>query len=111
MKASMPWLPRFVCPECGGPLDEATEDRLDCPTCGAHYARRDLVWRFLAEAGAARLAPFVRQYRVVREREGRHNVSADEYRQLPAVPSAAPHATDWSIRRSDGRSAPSERRD
>jgi len=93
------WLPRFVCPECDDSLEAASDDRLVCPRCGATYERRELVWRFLAPSGEARLAPFVRQYRVVRDREGRRNVSADEYRQLPAVPSTAPHATDWSVRR------------
>ncbi len=49
--------------------------------------------------GARAAAPFVRQYRVVREREGFRTESPDYYRKLPAVAADDPHAGDWRIRR------------
>ena len=57
------------------------------------------VWRFLTAARGARLEPFVRQYRVVRQREGRRPKTPDYYRRLPSVAPDDPHAGDWHVRR------------
>jgi len=56
------------------------------------------MWRFLAPARQQQLEPFARQYRLVREREGRRRASADYYRSLPSVAPDDPHASDWRVR-------------
>jgi SAM-dependent methyltransferase len=93
------WLPRFACPECRTDLLETDVERFACAQCGRVFDRRAGVWRFLTAARGARLEPFVRQYRVVRQREGRRPSSPDYYRRLPSVAPGDPHAKDWQIRR------------
>ena len=92
------WLPRFVCPECHVDLDEAGDVRA-CVRCGRSYARENGVWQFLPSARGLRLEPFARQYRAVRDREGRVSASPEYYRRLPLVASDDPHAGEWRIRR------------
>jgi SAM-dependent methyltransferase len=93
------WLPRFVCPECRADLTETGAERYGCAECGRGYERRNGVWRFLTDARGARLEPFIRQYRIVRQREGRRPAAADYYRRLPSVAPGDPHARDWEVRR------------
>lgn len=93
------WLPQFVCPECRADLLETGAERLACANCGRVFERRGGVWRFLTAARSARLEPFIRQYRIVRQREGRRHVAAEYYRRLPSVAAGDPHATDWQVRR------------
>jgi SAM-dependent methyltransferase len=93
------WLPRFACPECSADVLADGDEAVVCPACGGRYPRRGGVWRFLTAARSDRLAPFIRQYRAVREREGRRVTAADYYRRLPTVPPTDPHAGDWQIRR------------
>lgn len=93
------WLPQFVCPECTSPLNGSEPDRQQaCPICTRVFERTDGVWRFLVSERRERLAPFLRQYRAVREQEGRRSVTSDYCRMLPAVPTADPHAGEWRIR-------------
>jgi len=75
------------------------DDAVACSGCGARFVRRGGVWRFLTAERAERLAPFIRQYRVVREQEGYRATAAEYYRRLPTVPPGDPHAGDWQIRR------------
>ncbi|HJZ78384.1 MAG TPA: class I SAM-dependent methyltransferase [Vicinamibacterales bacterium] len=70
-----------------------------CTACGNRYVRRAGVWRFLTPARHERLAPFIRQYRVVRQQEGHRVTAPDYYRRLPTVRPDDPHADDWQIRR------------
>lgn len=93
------WLPRFACPECGAEVHDAGPDRLSCTRCGCVYGRRAAIWRFLAPSRAARLEPFVAQYRAVRSREGRRSSAPEYYRQLPQVAPGDAHAADWAVRR------------
>ena len=93
------WLPRFVCPECRTGLHETGAARLACAQCDRVFERRGGVWRFLTTARDAQLAPFVRQYRVVRQGEGRRAAAPDYYRRLPTVAAGDPHARDWQVRR------------
>jgi SAM-dependent methyltransferase len=93
------WLPRFVCPECQTTVIEIAADRYACGNCGRAFERRAGVWRFLTDARGARLEPFVRQYRLVRQREGRRPAAPDYYRRLPSVAPSDPHARDWQVRR------------
>jgi SAM-dependent methyltransferase len=46
-----------------------------------------------------RLEAFARQYRTIREKEGRRSGTPDYYRMLPSVPSDDPYASDWCVRR------------
>src|SRR5262249_56585451 len=75
------------------------DDAVVCTICGATYRRRGGVWRFLTLARSERLAPFMRQYRAVREQEGYRPTTAAYYRRLPTVAATDPHAGDWQIRR------------
>lgn len=95
------WTPRFACPECGAALDVAREpDIRSCPYCARTYERRDGVWRFLTAARAERLAPFLQQYRTVRDGDGhRRRLPAAHYRTLPSVPRTDPQAAEWLVRR------------
>jgi SAM-dependent methyltransferase len=93
------WIPRFACPECRTDLVETGAERFACARCGRVFDRRGGVWRFLTEARGTRLESFVRQYRLVREREGRRPSAPDYYRRLPTVAPGDPHARDWQVRR------------
>jgi SAM-dependent methyltransferase len=93
------WLPRFACPECAADLVAAGDEAVICPRCGGRFARRGGVWRFLTVPRAERLAPFIRQYRAVRQQDGFRATAADYYRRLPTVPPTDPRAGDWQIRR------------
>jgi SAM-dependent methyltransferase len=93
------WLPRFVCPECRTDLAEAGVDCFRCDRCARTFERRHGVWRFLTTERGAHLEPFVRQYRIVRENEGRRSAVPDYYRRLPTVAAGDPHAGEWRIRR------------
>src|SRR5262245_41387204 len=95
------WLPRFICPECHAALEDRNPDRLArlvCAACGRSYSCRDGVWQFLAAERATVLAPFMSQFRDVREREGRRRTAATYYRALPVVPEQDPDAGEWRIR-------------
>src|SRR5262245_13477663 len=95
------WLPKFACPECRG-VDLAPGDvprSFVCPRCGSWFGCTEGVYRFLASDRAAAAAPFVRQYRHVREREGYRSKAPGYYVQLPSVAANDPHALEWRIRR------------
>jgi SAM-dependent methyltransferase len=93
------WLPRFACPDCAADVNFDGDDAVVCGGCGGRFARRGGVWRFLTQTRSERLAPFIRQYREVREQEGYRATAADFYRRLPTVPADHPHAGDWQVRR------------
>lgn len=93
------WTPRFACPECGESVEDEGEARRACHACSRRYERRDGIWRFLTPTRQITFAPFARQYRLVREREGYRVESPEFYRRLPSVPSGDPHVAEWRIRR------------
>jgi len=99
MMAVDDWMPRLACPECRIDLGEPASDRVTCAVCDRVFERRGGVWRFLTATRRERLGPFVRQYRAVREREGRRQSTPEYYRRLPAVAPDDPHAGDWNVRR------------
>jgi SAM-dependent methyltransferase len=92
------WLPELVCPECQSAVAETATDCRSCVSCARTFERRDGVWRFLTPEREAGLAAFARQYRLVREQEGRHVASPTYYMTLPIVPAHDPNARDWRIR-------------
>ena len=59
---------------------------------------RDGILRYLPAERLAEIEPLLRQYRVVRAREGYQAKTADDYRALPSVPTDDPHAFEWQIR-------------
>jgi SAM-dependent methyltransferase len=67
--------------------------------CGRFFEWEHGIWRFLTATRGERLEPFVRQYRAVRQREGRRPSEPEYYRMLPSVPPGDPHAGDWRVRR------------
>ncbi len=109
------WLPLFACPECAGELVVDGDVRI-CGACGRRYERRDNLWRFLSNERAAAAAPFLRQYRAVRDRDGSRGMSAEERRRLPDVAGDHPRAAEWRVRQEsyrhflDGVIAPFRRR-
>ena len=52
----------------------------------------------LTEERRALLDPFIRQYRLVRQREGRRLSTPDYYRRLHSVAQGDPHSQEWEIR-------------
>jgi SAM-dependent methyltransferase len=92
-------MPRFACPECGASVECDGDTRRACRACSRLYERRDGIWRFLTATRQSTFAPFARQYRLVRQREGYRVESPDFYRRLPSVASGDPHAAEWRIRR------------
>lgn len=93
------WLPRFVCPECRTAATEETSGGFACPSCGQSFERRDGIYRFLNRARSEAAAPFLRQYRVVRERDGYRETAPEYYRMLPVVAPTDRRAAEWRIRR------------
>jgi SAM-dependent methyltransferase len=93
------WTPRFACPECGVEIAPGGGARVVCAECGRSYERGNGIWRFLTPARAEQLETFVRQYRVVRERDGYRAPEPDYYRRLPTVSAGDRHAGRWRIRR------------
>jgi len=93
------WLPRFACPECAAETDADSSNGVISFGCGRRFERRNGLYRFLTESRLTAAEPVIRQYRVVREREG-YRVSRPEYYQmLPSVPPDDPHAPEWRLRR------------
>lgn len=92
------WLPRFVCPDCREPVVVVAAGS-PCRRCGTDFGPRDRIYRFLSSTRAEAAAPFERQYRLVREREGFRSVSPEYYRSLPSVSRDDRHAGVWRVRR------------
>jgi SAM-dependent methyltransferase len=94
------WVPRFACPECRAAV-HTDGDGLGyrCDSCGRQFEWSAGTYRFLTPSRAELTAPFLRQYRIVREREGRSGVGAERRAALPDVPKLDPHAGEWAIRR------------
>ena len=93
------WLPRFACPECRTPVEDDCADGFACPGCGCRFGLRDGVYRFLTSPRAAAAVPFLRQYRLDRERDGYRAMTPDACRMLPSVVRDDPHAAEWRLRR------------
>jgi SAM-dependent methyltransferase len=92
------WTPRFACPACTASIDDAGPGCLVCSDCGCRFVYRNGVYRFLTPSRAAAAEPFIRQYRLVRERDGYRVLTPEHYRSLPCVGPDDPHASEWLIR-------------
>ena len=89
----------FVCPRCHGALEDATDPaRRQCPVDNLEFVRRDGIWRFLLPEDRERAAPFLHQYRTVRDAEAWGRDDDAYYRDLPQVAADDPHRAIWHIR-------------
>jgi len=93
------WLPRFACPECRLSAVSHGARGLACTRCGALFEQRGGVFRFLSPHRSEAAEPFLRQYRLVREREGYRTAAPEYYQKLPCVGRDDPHAERWCLRR------------
>ena len=95
------WVPRFACPECRTAVyaDGGDELAYRCDPCDRRFEWFGGAYRFLTPTRAELAAPFLRQYRLVRQREGRAAAGPERRAALPEVPRLDPHATEWAIRR------------
>ncbi len=87
------WL-HFACPHCAGPLGPT----LACANCGRDYTQREGIYRFLLPERHQALAPFLEQYRRVRDHDGYRSQRGAYYCALPAVPANDPQAATWRLR-------------
>ena len=93
------WTPQFACPDCSVEVVDAGGQVCGCGRCGTRFAVRDGLWLFLTPARTSLLEPFLRQYRLVRERDGHRRAGAGYYQALPWVAPDDPQASEWQIRR------------
>lgn len=93
------WVPRFACPDCHAAAAADGAGGASCRACGQHFDWRGGVYRFLTPARSAAAVPFLRQYRLVRERDGHRMTAPEYYRMLPCVAPDDPHAAEWCLRR------------
>lgn len=93
------WQPRLACPECGGDVWETGIERVACVVCQCAFERRASIWRFLTAPRREELEPFIQQYRIIRQHDGRRISTPNYYRRLPFVRDEDPHAGEWRIRR------------
>jgi SAM-dependent methyltransferase len=93
------WQPGFACPQCGAAVREAGSQRVACVACRQVFERQTGIWRFLTASRRDRLEPFLQQYRIIRQHDGRRPPTPQYYRRLPMVRDDDPNATEWRIRR------------
>jgi SAM-dependent methyltransferase len=91
------WLPPLSCPVCRQPIAPNGASAI-CAGCGYSIETRQGIVRCMTPAALEGAAPFLKQYRLVREREGYRSTSVEYYRSLPAVDRSDPHAAEWRIR-------------
>ena len=70
-----------------------------CVSCPTTYTESDGLFRLVPNVVGASAAPFLEQYRVVRNVDGHGRRSTAEYRALPRVRALDPTAGEWRIRR------------
>ncbi|HEX5503587.1 MAG TPA: class I SAM-dependent methyltransferase, partial [Thermomicrobiales bacterium] len=92
---ALPFAP--ACPRCGGALD-LSPDAARCLRCAEAYTCEAGIWRFLPVERAARFAPFLAQYEVVRAAEGWGRPDPAYYVALPRVPADDSQRAIWRIR-------------
>jgi SAM-dependent methyltransferase len=98
------WRIRFSCPRCAEALlcersPGEAGGSVVCRQCGVLYRQRSGIWRFLDPVIEAALEPFLGQYRSVRDREGRRDLTDIQYRNLPTVAPTDARAQEWGVRR------------
>jgi SAM-dependent methyltransferase len=92
---------RLRCPSCehGFPNDDVTERfQLACPACGFAIPNVNGILRALTPERKTQFDQFVRDYEVVREKEGWGSQTADYYLALPFKDLTNRHNWIWRIR-------------
>ena len=84
----------LACPACRVQLDGQNE----CPNCGVTHQCCDDIWRFVPADRLSQLAPFLRDYTLIRLAEGRGSDDPEYYRNLPTCAVSHPLAGQWKIR-------------
>ena len=92
------WLPRFACPECAVVTGDEVSSAMVCSGCGSRFAHHNGCYRFLTASRLAAAEPLMRQYRLVRERDGYRVSGPNYYRRLPSVGADDPHRAQWALR-------------
>ncbi|MEK7276388.1 MAG: class I SAM-dependent methyltransferase [Chloroflexota bacterium] len=90
---------KFICPRCSAALPYWTSGSQTCPACQAEYTIRDNIYHFLLPERQREIAPFLAQYRTVREKDGYRPPTAAYYQALPEVNRRNPQADTWRVRR------------
>jgi SAM-dependent methyltransferase len=91
------WLPVFLC-ACGEAMHDRANDSPVCRACGAVIQQADCIYRCVRPDRSDQLAPFLAQYRHVRQRDGYRVTDAAYYRALPHVLDGTPQGAVWTIR-------------
>jgi SAM-dependent methyltransferase len=91
---------RLRCPSCehGFPNDVTTSSQLTCPACGFAVPEVNGIVRALTPEGKTHFERFVRDYEVVREKEGWGSETPDYYLALPFEDLTNRHDWIWRIR-------------
>jgi SAM-dependent methyltransferase len=89
------------CPACGcrmPDIDVGGPLHVTCPACGFVMSEVNGILRALTPASATRFERFVRDYEVVREKEGWGSQTPDYYLALPFKDLTSRHSWIWRIR-------------
>lgn len=89
---------RLQCPVCRHDLDATRSDAV-CSSCGFEIARKDGIYRAVSPEESQRFARFIREYQIVREREGRGSDTAEYYLALPFEDLTGRNSWQWAIRK------------
>ena|SRR5579863_4924443 len=91
---------RLRCPGCehGFANDATAPFQLTCPACGFAIPEVNGIMRALTPEGKTRFEQFVRDYEVVRAKEGWGSETPDYYRALPFKDLTNKHDWIWRIR-------------
>jgi ubiquinone/menaquinone biosynthesis C-methylase UbiE len=90
---------QLQCPSCRKPLLACDAyPQPFCAQCGFQVLQENGVFRALPQDRALYFRQFIRDYEMVREKEGRGSSSADYYLQLPYQDATARNSWQWEIR-------------
>jgi SAM-dependent methyltransferase len=95
---------RLQCPQCGGALGSLREDDfppeflMSCTICRFQMLNEDDIWRALPPVRAAYFSRFIREYKTVRQAEGRGSDNPEYYFALPYQDLSGHNQQQWAIR-------------
>jgi ubiquinone/menaquinone biosynthesis C-methylase UbiE len=89
---------QLQCPVCRGELGALNDSPSVCSACGFTIEHTNNIYRALPPESRQRLDRFIREYQLIREKEGRGSSSADYYLALPFRDLTGRNSWQWSIR-------------
>ncbi len=89
---------QLQCPACCCVLGPLIRVQAACDACGSTIAQTDGIYRALSTEGQDRFSRFIREYQLVREKEGRGSSSAEYYLALPFEDRTGRNSWQWAIR-------------